>query len=103
MALIRRLRPRVAPGLDGIGNKVVKALPKIISTEMTRIINACLQHEIFPDAWKMARMIILIKGPNRDRCMMSSYRPICLLSTLGKIFEKILQVRIQDAANDDPR
>ena len=101
--IIGKLRTRVAPGLDEIGNKIVKAAPETISTTMATIINACLQQGVFPDAWKRARLITLLKGPNRDRSAMSSYRPVCLLSTLGKLFEKVLEVRIQGAANEDPR
>jgi hypothetical protein len=43
--------------------------------------------------WKHARVISLLK-PGKDPALPSSYRPISLLDTIGKIFEKIRLVRI---------
>jgi len=103
IAYIKVLKTRVAPGLDDIGNIIVKAAPDIIAKYMTTIVNACLQQGVFPDIWKEARMITLIKGPKKDRNEMASYRPICLLSTLGKLFERILRSRIQDTIKENPR
>jgi hypothetical protein len=47
----------------------------------------------FPSAWKHARVISILK-PRKDPAQSSSYRPISLLDTIGKIFEKILLTRI---------
>ena len=97
------LKTKVAPGLDEIGNLIVKAASDIIAKKMTVIINACLRLGVFPDIWKQAKLITLIKGHDKDRSAMASYRPICLLSTLAKLFEKILRSRIQDATEEHLR
>ena len=47
----------------------------------------------FPTAWKHARVISILK-PGKDPALPSSYRPISLLDTIGKLFEKVLLSRI---------
>ena len=46
----------------------------------------------FPDELKCARVTPLFKSGNRN--LMSNYRPISILPTLSKIFEKLIHVRI---------
>ena len=46
----------------------------------------------FPDELKIARVTPLYKSGNRN--LMSNYRPISILPTLSKIFEKLIHVRI---------
>ena len=46
----------------------------------------------FPDELKIARVIPLFKPGNRN--LMSNYRPLSILPTLSKIFEKLIHVRI---------
>jgi hypothetical protein len=49
--------------------------------------------------WKHARVISILK-PGKDPAMPSNYRPISLLDTIGKIFEKILLARISHEASE---
>ena len=44
-------------------------------------------------------MISILK-PGKDPALPSSYRPISLLDTIGKLFEKILLVRILQVVNE---
>ena len=46
----------------------------------------------FPDELKIARVIPLFKSGNIN--LMSNYRPISILPTLSKIFEKLIHERI---------
>ena len=46
----------------------------------------------FPDELKIARVIPLFKSGNRN--LMSNYRPISILPTISKIFEKLIHVRL---------
>ncbi|WP_431309756.1 reverse transcriptase domain-containing protein, partial [Klebsiella pneumoniae] len=43
--------------------------------------------------WKHARIVSILK-PGKDPALPSSYRPMSLLDTIGKLFEKILLSRI---------
>ncbi|GBP59736.1 RNA-directed DNA polymerase from mobile element jockey [Eumeta japonica] len=58
-----------------------------------RNFNACIQNCYFPTAWKEA-VVIGIPKPGKPRDLPASYRPISLLSVLGKLFEKTLKKRL---------
>jgi hypothetical protein len=62
------------------------------------IFNAILITHHFPTVWKHARVISILK-PGKDPALPSSYRPISLLDTIGKLFEKILLARILHEVN----
>lgn len=52
--------------------------------------NECLRAKIFPNRWKRAKWISLYKGQNLPILLSSSYRPICLIDTAGKILDRFL-------------
>ena len=53
----------------------------------------------FPSLWKHARVTSILK-PGKDPALPSSYRPISLLDSIGKLFEKILLARILHEVNE---
>ena len=55
---------------------------------MTIIINQSLETGIFPDALKIAKVKPLFK--KGDNCCLNNYRPISLLPTISKIFERVM-------------
>jgi hypothetical protein len=57
------------------------------------VFNAVFRRQYFPSAWKHARVVSIPK-PAKDPTLPSSYRPIGLLDTVGKIFENILLARV---------
>ncbi|KAA5570540.1 reverse transcriptase family protein, partial [Pseudomonas aeruginosa] len=62
---------------------------------LATILNAAMTHCIFPAVWKEADVIGIHK-PGKPRNETSSYRPISLLSTIGKIYERLLRKRLWD-------
>lgn len=87
--IIRGLSTRKAPGPDEVTNLMIKNLTDQKIIELTRIFNRCLHLSYFPLSWKSAN-VILIHKPGKSRRDVTSYRPISLLSNLGKILETIL-------------
>jgi len=85
---IRGLKDSMVLGPNGIPNRALKHLPKRAVSLFARIFNAVLRTHHFPQTWKHARVISILK-PGKDPAMPSSYRPISLLDTIGKLFEKI--------------
>ncbi len=59
-----------------------------------KLFNARLEEGWFPDEWKVGRLVILLKGMDKNRSLPRSYRLICLLSVLGKVFERVLVGRL---------
>jgi hypothetical protein len=54
---------------------------------LTHLFNHCLRLSYFPKPWKEAKVITLPK-PGKDPKLPQNLRPISLLSTTGKLFEK---------------
>jgi len=88
-----------APGPNGIPNRALKHLPQRAVSFLAEIVNAVLRAYHFPTVWKHARVISVLK-PGKDPALPSSYRPISLLDTTGKLFENILLTRILHAVRE---
>jgi len=95
---IRGLKVSKAPGLNSIPNRALKHLPQRAVSLLVLIFNAILITHHFPTVWKHTRVISILK-PGKDPALPSSYRPISLLDTTGKLFEKILLTRILHEVN----
>uniref|UniRef100_A0A2S2P0Y0 RNA-directed DNA polymerase from mobile element jockey n=1 Tax=Schizaphis graminum TaxID=13262 RepID=A0A2S2P0Y0_SCHGA len=104
MHIIKKLPTRKAPGHDLISNFIVKNLPNKAVLFLTLIFNSLLRLSYFPSIWKHSN-IILISKPDKPPQLPTSYRPISLLPTFSKMFEKILLKRLlplSDKANIIP-
>ena len=69
-------------------NKIIKAIKNEISKPLTLIINQMLESGIFPDSLKISKIIPLYKKWNIKS--ITNYRPISLLPTLSKVFERVI-------------
>jgi hypothetical protein len=90
---IRGLKVDKAPGPNGIPNRALKHLPKRAVSLLVQIFKAVLRTHHFPSAWKHAPVISIPKH-GKDPAQPSSYWPISLLDTIGRLYEKILFTRI---------
>ena len=69
-----------------ISHQMLKATSETICKPLTILFNYSLQKCKFPSNWKIARVIAAYKGD--DKCEPSNYRPISLLSRVGKVMER---------------
>ena len=83
-----KLKPRKAPGIDGVTNGAPRHLNMKTITALTRLYNAILRPGYFPQAWKEGLVVRLPKAAKSPR-RPESYRPITLLSAVAKLFEKL--------------
>ncbi|CAB0042231.1 unnamed protein product [Trichogramma brassicae] len=58
------------------------------------LLDACLQRGVFPDEWKIARIVVLYKGNGKDPSKARSYRPISLLNGMSKVLEILMVGRL---------
>jgi hypothetical protein len=82
-----------AVGHDGVHNKCLKRYTKLLVSHLLALYNSSFALGYVPPAWKLAH-IILIHKPDKDPQEPSSYRPISLLSCVGKVMERIVKHRL---------
>lgn len=95
----RKTKTRRAPGIDNIDPEVAKRAVNTVGILVTDIFNGCLKHGVFPERWKQGVVRVLLKGQDKDPQLVKSYRPICLLPVLSKIFERVIAERIDFILN----
>lgn len=82
--------PNTAPGLDGLTARIIKHAWRVSGAEMLAMYSACIGEGVFPDIWKVGRLVVLPKGNDRPLSDPKAYRPVTLLPILGKILERLV-------------
>ena len=91
---IDNLNAHKSVGLDCIGPRVLKYSGDYITSAITSIINSCIDKNIFPELFKHACVIPIHKGGDKNDP--HNYRPISILPTLSKVFERHISNQLQD-------
>jgi Notch-like protein len=84
-------------GYDEISTKILKVSMSYIISPLTYICNESLAQGIFPDRLKFAVVKPIFK--NDDKCEPSNCRPISLLSSFCKVFERLIYNRFFEHIN----
>lgn len=95
-AAARSLQNGKAPGPDGIPAEALKVIARHHPEPLVKMYNSCLKDGIFPKAWKRQRLVLISKGKG-DPNSPSGNRPLCMLDTTGKLLEKLIKPRLNDA------
>ena len=90
--VLQTLKLGKSSGPDNINNRILKEIAIPISEPLSDLYNFSLSHGIFPEIWKQANVSPLYKKD--DPSLACNYRPISLLSTVGKVMEKIVHKHI---------
>ena len=89
---INEIKSKSSYGIDRISNNLLKLIKIEISKPLSLIINQCFQNGVFPDRLKIARVLPIYKKNNDT--LLDNYRPVSVLPSLSKIFEKIIYQQI---------
>jgi len=81
-----------AIGLDDISLRFLKLLLPAITPYITHIFNTILTTSIFPDVWKVSKVLPIPKKKNP--CVLGDYRPISILPALSKAIEVLMRDQI---------
>lgn len=73
---VRSMKVGKAPGMDGVSAEMLRAIWRAVPVWMKRMYDVCLNTACFPPAWKTARVVVLLKSPDKPRSDPGSYRPI---------------------------
>jgi len=96
---INKLKNKSSYGVDGLSNKLIKSAKNYLIIPLTLIINQTLKTGEFPNELKIARVKPLFKAGNSyDIC---NYRPISLLPSISKIFERIIFQQLFEYLNNN--
>ena len=96
---IDNLENKTTCGCDGISNKLLKLIKNEISKPITLIVNQSLKTGIFPKAFKIAKVKPIYK--KGDKANLNNYRPISLLLTISKIFERVIHTQLYKYLSDN--
>ena len=97
-AIIKSLED-CSPGCDNIHTKVIKKGISVLAPVISSNINKSFANGIFPDALKIAQIIPIHKEGKKD---VSNYRPISLLPSLSKIYERAMYNKLIEFSIQHP-
>lgn len=90
---LRRLNNKKSSGPDDIPNYVLKRSGEKTWKQLAILFNNCINMGHFPEEWKHSRIVPILK-PGKDPTDASGYRPIALISNIGKLFERLILNRM---------
>lgn len=85
---LKNLNITKGAGSDGIQPIFWKKCAKTLASPIATIFNISLQKSEFPSCWKMAHIVPIHKKGSRNN--VENYRGISILSTIAKVFEKLV-------------
>lgn len=91
---IMSLQSGKAPGPDGFPNDFYKKFKDKLAPLLLSVYEEALVNNILPPTLRQASIILLLKK-NKDPRDCSSYRPINLTNCDGKVFSKVIALRLE--------
>lgn len=94
---LRKTKPWKAAGEDGLPAGVWRQVWPAVKESVRHLFQTSLDKGTLPQQWKVAKIIPLKKPGKGDYTLAKAWRPISLLSTLGKLLEAVVAERISFA------
>ncbi|KAI8126689.1 putative 115 kDa protein in type-1 retrotransposable element R1DM [Lucilia cuprina] len=91
----KKLKTGKSPGPDGIPNEALALTGHFWPELLLGTYNSCFRNGFFPKCWKTQNLVLLRKG-TKPLNQPNSYRPLCMINTLGKLYESLLFSRLND-------
>ena len=93
--LVKFLKRGKAPGPDNIHDEVLRlGTTTSLFHHLARLFTSSIQLGYIPTAWKVATLRLLLK-PDKLPSLSTSYRPISLISSIMKLFERVIEQRLR--------
>ena len=98
-SIIDTLKTGKAAGPDNINNYILKTCARELSYPLSNLFNFSFSTSKVPKIWKQANVTPVFKKDDPTDC--KNYRPISLLSTVGKVIEKIVHKHVFNFFKDN--
>ena len=92
LKLCKIIKTTESSAIEDVATKMFKAAFVVIVPQLVYLFNLSFSLRVFPDCWKRANIIQLVKGG--DKTNVSNYRPVSLLPLPVKIIEKIEHAKL---------
>ena len=93
--LVKFLKRGKAPGPDTIHNEVLRiGTTTSLFHHLAKLFTSSIELGYIPIAWKIATPRMLLK-PDKLPTFTTSYRPISLISSIMKLFERVIEQRLR--------
>ena len=90
--VIDDMKPKSSSGYDRISNNLLKFIKNAILGPLTLLINQSICCGMFPDKFKIAKVIPLFK--KNENYLLENYRPISVLPSMSKVLERIMHSQL---------
>ena len=90
--VLSHLKPGKAPGLDDLSTDLLRFCAAGISTSLATLFNRSFAEATVPSSWKEALVVPIFKSG--DKHQPTNYRPISLLSVVGKVQERLVFIKL---------
>ena len=94
---LMKTKPWKTAGEDGLPAGVWRQIWPVVSESVRHLFQTSLDTGVIPQQWRVAKIIPLKKPNKGDYTLAKAWRPISLLSTLGKLLEAVVAERISFA------
>jgi hypothetical protein len=92
LKILKSLDTGKANGSDGISNRLLKETSTAIARPLSDLFNKSFEMTKVPKIWKESNICPIFKKD--DKSIVTNYRPISLLSCVGKVQERIVYVHL---------
>ena len=99
LKLCKDINPMKSSGMDCLSSRICKDAFMVLGDQLVHLFNSSLSQQKFPMAWKLAKVVPLFKGGDRED--VGNYRPVSLLPLPGKLLEKVVHNGISKFWDDN--
>ncbi|MCG8046717.1 MAG: reverse transcriptase domain-containing protein [Candidatus Thiodiazotropha endolucinida] len=97
LSAVKSLKNNKSPGNDDILNEHIKCTINVMLPVYTKLFNLIFNSGIIPESWVLGDILPIYKNKG-SKTLPENYRPITLLSCLGKLFTSIINNRLTSYA-----
>lgn len=96
---VRNMKNSKCTDVFGWNSELLRQTLDLIINPLVTLFNACITNGVFPDIFKVTKVIPIFK--KGVTCQIENYRPISIIPIFSKVFEIILKFRLTNYFNSN--